>query len=124
MRPKKIFLDTNFLMIPGQFGVDIFKEIERICDFPYELHILDTVIGELKNLTTKGKGKDKRAAKLALSLLKAKPLNITRSAPDVNVDDELIRLGQKHIIATQDMPLKRKVKKKIVLRQKKYLVLR
>ncbi|MBW2991754.1 hypothetical protein KY345_00870 [Candidatus Woesearchaeota archaeon] len=30
---RKIILDTNFLLIPGQFKIDIFSEIRRICDF-------------------------------------------------------------------------------------------
>ena len=44
----KIILDTNFLMIPAQFNVDIFSEIHRICDFKYELYIIDKTIDELR----------------------------------------------------------------------------
>ena len=42
----KIILDTNFLMIPSMFKVDIFSEIERICDFKYELCIVDKTLDE------------------------------------------------------------------------------
>ena len=44
---KKIILDTNFLLIPAQFNVDIFSEIERICDFQYQLCIVDKTLSEL-----------------------------------------------------------------------------
>src|SRR3989338_2216273 len=69
-----IVLDTNFLLIPGQFKVDIFRELERIIDAPYRLVVLDATIDELKELRDKkgAKGKDKDAAKLALKLVQAK----------------------------------------------------
>ena len=46
---KKIILDTNFLLIPAQFKVDIFDEIDRIMIEKYQLFVLDKTIDELKN---------------------------------------------------------------------------
>ena len=34
---KKIILDTNFLITAIKFKVDIFTEINRICDFNYKI---------------------------------------------------------------------------------------
>ena len=119
---KKIILDTNFLMIPAQFKVDIFSEIDRIVNDKYQLYVLKGTIEELNKIIKEQKHKHKMAAKLALKLIKAKGLKIL----DINqkpVDKILTELSEEYIIATQDKELKKKIKNKIILRQKKYLVL-
>ena len=78
---KDIYIDTNFLLIPIQFKVDIFREIERICIFPKKINILSNSIDELNNIINKQKGKSKDAAKIAIQIIekmeKQKSLNIT-----------------------------------------------
>ena len=69
---QKIILDTNVLMAIGQFNVDIFSEIDRICDFRYSLCIIKLQLEELTGIQKSGKGKDSRAAKLALDIIKSK----------------------------------------------------
>ncbi|ENO12016.1 hypothetical protein MBGDC06_00279, partial [Thermoplasmatales archaeon SCGC AB-539-C06] len=71
---KKIILDTNFLLIPAQFKVDIFDEIDRIILEKYQLFVLDKTIDELKKIIAdkKQKMRNRRAAKLGLQLLKSK----------------------------------------------------
>jgi len=136
-----IILDTNFLLIPGQFKVDIFRELERVIETPYRLVVLDATIDELKELSSsKGaKGKDKDAAKLALKLVQAKTdtetqnINIVTSA-EPYVDRAILQMVQEDpkdknlVVATQDQELKRLLKKAgtktITLRQKKYLIIR
>ncbi len=122
---QKIVLDTNFLLIPGQFGVDIFDEMQRRLDFRFKLFILEGSIAELDRIIEKDKKKDKIAAKIAKELLKAKDINIIGSEPDEIVDDRLVILSQEgYIIATQDRELKGRIKnRKIILRQKKYIEL-
>jgi len=127
---KHIILDTNFLLIPSQFNVDIFSEIERICDFRYKLFIVDLTIEELEKIkNTAKKAKDRLGAKLALDLIKAKDINIISTAKDKSVDDLIIDIidGGNYIVATQDKALKLRINKRnvsmIVLRQKKYLKL-
>ncbi len=126
----RIIIDTNFLLIPAQFNVDIFAEIDRICIFKYKLYVLDKTITELKKIISNKKqsGKNKAAAKLALQLLKAKNVSVIKTTKDLLVDDILIEIADENtIIATQDMELKRKLKKKsiklIVLRAKNKLIL-
>ena len=58
----KIIIDTNFLLVPFQFRVDIFSEFERICNSNYKLCIYNGSIGELRNIVEKSGGKDKKAA--------------------------------------------------------------
>ena len=124
--PIKIYLDTNFLLIPAQFKVDIFEEIERLMDKPYELYVFDKSLKELEDLEKKG-GKLKQEVKLTKILLKSKALNIVRLPfGDKRVDEGLLSLTDS-IVATQDMALKRQLAAKhtkmIVLRQKKYLMM-
>lgn len=125
---KKIILDTNFLLIPIQFKVDIFSEIDRICLFKYKLYIVDKTIDELKGIEEKQKGKHKEAARVALQLLKKKDIGVIKTE-EGKVDDLILGLLDKDcILATQDEILRKRALKKrasvIVLRSKRYLVLK
>lgn len=124
---KKIILDTNFLLIPAQFKLDIFSEISRVCDFNYQLCILDKTIGELNGIIqSKQKGKNKAAAKLALTIIKSKKLKILKTKEDKPVDDLIMDVNDA-IVATTDKELISRLKEKkakiIRLRQKKYLMI-
>ncbi len=55
---KIIILDTNFLLIPAQFKVDIFSEVERICNFRYQLVIIDKTLEELEDIVSETQGKN------------------------------------------------------------------
>lgn len=124
----KILLDTNFLLIPTQFKVDIFSEIERIANFPYKLYILKQTIDELKNIIEKQRGKHREAANLALKLIKQKDLNTIKNSQKGIVDDIILNIVDSgFIVATQDKELKKALKNKkiktISLRAKKYLIM-
>ena len=126
----KIVLDTNFLLIPGQFGVDIFSEIRRITDFGYQLVIVEKSLEELKRLLKTGKRADKTAAKLAISLLKTQNIKILRlhTQKKASADDDIAALAcQGMMVATQDKALQARVRKKgakiICLRQKSHLTI-
>ena len=124
---KKIILDTNFLMIPIQFKVDIFSEFERVCDFNYKLYVYKNSVDELSEIIKKQSQKNRKAAQFALKLIKMKEIEIL----DTNegyVDSLILEnLDKDTIVATQDMKLKKEILKKnvpvIILRQKKYLEL-
>ncbi len=122
---KRIILDTNFLLIPVQFKVDIFEEIKRIVNLRYQLCIIDKSIDELEKIVTCN-SKDKIAAKLALKIIKLKKIKEIKTAGKKHVDDLILNLVKKgHMVATQDKELKKKLKKKgievIILRQRKHL---
>lgn len=125
---KKIILDTNFLMIPYTFKVDILEEIKRIASFKYEFYIMEGSIGELEGIIATQRGKDKEAARFALSIIKGKHLKTLRKNQGNTVDEAIVEIADKDtVVATQDAGLKRKLRQKgvplIVLRQKKYLML-
>jgi len=121
----KIILDTNFLMAIAQFKIDILSEIERIADFKYNVFILDKTIDELNSIIKTKKGKDKRAAKLALDIINAKDIKQIKT-DEGNTDDLIVKLADKEtIIATQDRNLRKRVKTGIIgIRQKRYLYIR
>lgn len=125
-------MDTNFLLIPAQFKVDIFSEFERMMPFTYELYIIDKTIDELNNIAEKQRGKNREAAKLALALLDRYPIRHLKTAKTerhLNVDKLILKRLKtaKYVVATQDVALKREVRKNntqlVVLRKKKYLML-
>jgi rRNA-processing protein FCF1 len=125
---EKIILDTNFLLIPTQFNVDIFSEIDRICTFKYKLYIVDKTIDELKKIIEEQKGKYKFAAKIALQLVKKKGIGIIKTKKGYVDDLILDLLDENHILATQDVLLKKRAVKKgirtISMRSRKYLILK
>ena len=129
-KKTKVILDTNFLFIPGDIGVDVFSEIERIMREPYELCVMDSTIKELENLIiTTAKQKQGLNAKLGLILIKQKNLKTINGSSNNYADASILEYAAKNpektIIATQDKDLKQKLKKIpvriITLRQKKYL---
>ena len=122
---RKIILDTNFLLIPFQFGVDIFSEFNRICHFNYKLFIFEQSVNELKNIIEKQSGISKKAAQFALKLVKLKNIEIIKS-DEKDVDSLILEnLDRNLVVATQDIRLKKELLKKdasvAILRQKKYL---
>lgn len=120
---KKIIIDTNALMAIAEFKIDLFSELEKACDFNYELYVLSGTIKELKKIREEQRAKYKRAAKLALAIVKAKGIRIIKSTG--YVDDALINLSKKgNLILTQDTALKRRLSKPyLTIRQKKRIVI-
>ncbi len=132
---KRILLDANFLMLPAQYHVDIFSELERICLFPYDLYVPLPVKEELARLAS-GKGKEGREAKLALALVERKaipligPEELAPSAGSTkvkNADIFMLRVVRRDrdLVATQDRELRRALKERgiprIVLRKRRVL---
>ena len=126
---KKILLDTNFIMLCSQFKVDIFSEIERVCDFNYGLYVLDKTRDELKDIIKNQKGKHKAAANVALQLLKIKKVKAIKTGSLKHTDDVIVDYSIKegYIVATQDKGLKRTLINHglsvIILKQKKTLAI-
>jgi rRNA-processing protein FCF1 len=124
--PKLVLLDTNFLMIPAQFKIDIFSEIDRICSFGFTIAVLDRTVEELESIKKLQKGRNRLAADFALKLLKKKDLKIIRTNSKKAVDDLIAEFAEKGaIVATQDSALRKIIKNNkgmtIVLRNKRFL---
>lgn len=115
----KILLDTNMLLVPHQFGVDIFEFLKD-----YEMLMLSSCMGELKKLAKK-RGDDGLAARVGLKLLKENKIKAVRTKEkgDKSILDYAAREGC--AVATNDKGLIEALKanhiKIIRLKQKKYL---
>jgi uncharacterized protein len=134
---RKVIIDTNMLLVPGQFKVDIFTELDRIIDEPYEIVILQGSLDELKKISQTASGADKQATKLAWLLIehqrkrdfsatgKCKGLKTIPGSNTKYVDDAIRTIAEDALVATNDGQLKRSLLEKgvrvIYLKQKKYL---
>lgn len=118
----KVIFDANALMIPGQFGVDIFSEIEVVLG-SYESLTLEDVLSELKGIST-GKGRDSSAARVGIMLSKRCRV-VSGPYSGLTVDDRIISYAEYcgGIVATNDRGLKERLLDKnidvITLRKQK-----
>ena len=115
----KILLDTNFLMMPHQFGVDIFEFLKD-----YEMLTLSSCVEELRKLSKK-RGDDGKAAKIALKLVKDRGIEVAKTKEKGDRAILVYALREKCTVGTNDIGLMKSLKnggiKIIRLRQKKYL---
>ncbi|MCO6041378.1 PIN domain-containing protein [Thermococcus alcaliphilus] len=130
MRKWIVIPDTNFLLIPGQFGVDIVGELHRILDVKFEILIPNVVLDELSVIERKVKGKDLIAVRMAKRL--AEKFNIVEIGRfgEKPIDQQILEFALKTpnvIVCTNDKALKRKLRENgipvVYLRQKKILEL-
>ncbi|MBD3397869.1 hypothetical protein GF412_01825 [Candidatus Micrarchaeota archaeon] len=107
---RKVLLDTNFLLVPYQFKVDIFTQVEELLEQAHAFIVPSGVIRELENLA-KGKGKEGAAARFGIKLIRHhNPEKVESSG---NVDDWILSYAKETgaIVATNDRKLRVKLKK-------------
>jgi len=119
----KVILDTNALMVPEQFNVDIFSELLRLGYAQWLVPV--SVLGELRFLAKKAdKGRDKIAARVALGL--AKGCHAV-GEDNFDADQAIFELAQETgaAVFTNDKALKKRLFSKgitvVYLRQRRYL---
>jgi rRNA-processing protein FCF1 len=118
----KVLLDTNALMVPEQFGVDIFSEMLRLGYV--ECLVPGPVLRELRHLTTSAdKGFDKLAARVGMGL--AERCKVISSGEDADLALEDLAVRENAAVFTNDKELKKRLISKgitvIYLRQGRYL---
>lgn len=122
----KFLLDANFLMVPFKFKVDIFRELEKFGK--PELYTLDMVLEELGELSKK-KGRNARAARLALILIKKKGVKTIKSGLG-STDAQILKTAtqENFTVCTLDKELEKGLHARkvpvVFLRQKKFLDMR
>jgi uncharacterized protein len=102
---REVIIDTNGLMIPGQFGIDIFMELKRL---GFDSYIVPRAsVRELEKISTQGRGKDRTAAKVALSLLERCSIVEKHGF----ADDVIMELAQstEDPVLTSDIELKKRL---------------
>ncbi len=103
-------LDTNFLLVPHQFRIDVFREMEELLEFPHTYVVPSGVKQELEKLAG-GRGDEGAAARLGLKILRARECTEVESRG--NVDNWIRKYAKKEkaIVATNDRGLRNKLKK-------------
>jgi uncharacterized protein len=119
----KFMLDTNFMMVPGQFKLDIYEKLREFGNA--ELYTTSLSLAELVKIAD-GKGRDAGSARIGLILLKREGVKVIPSE-DSNADEAIKRIAVKDsmVVCTADKKLKDVLKKNGVkvmsLRQGRYL---
>lgn len=116
-RETTVIFDANALMMPAQFGVDVFDEVERLVG-GYEAVVPRAVVEELRSLA----GRD-RDAELALDLVER--CRVVEGSVSGNADDVIVDLAEDAVVVTNDANLKSRLLENNVpvahMRQKSYL---
>ena len=105
-------IDTNFLLIPYQFKVDIFGELQYLIEEPFQIVVSSKVVGELKALS-KRVGKAGAGARVALKLLDVRKQIVKSVSSGSPVDDWVLEysITNHSMVATNDLALKDRLKK-------------
>ena len=125
--PSKILCDTNFLLIPLRFGVDVFNETDDAINDITEFYVSTRVIDEIKLLKKTAKPSFEKELLFALKM--AELCTVIEDNSTGLVDESLIDLAIEHdfIIGTSDSELRQNARaygvKVVYLRQRRYLVL-
>ncbi|MDI6814386.1 MAG: hypothetical protein QMD10_12775 [Desulfitobacteriaceae bacterium] len=119
----QIIADTNFLMIPGMFGVDVVSELEKLLDRRYKLVILSPVMRELEQISEKGKPKERVAARIGLMLVKRGSVIKAKGGADESILN--LATNKQCAVGTTDAALRKELRRRgipvIYLRQKSHL---
>lgn len=125
--PTKILCDTNFLLIPLRFGVDVFAEADEALNDLTEFYVSSRVLDEINLLRQNAKpGLEKE---LLFALKMTEQCTVIEDNSESFVDESLIDLAKRHgmVIGTTDAELRRNARsvgvRVLFLRQKSYLVL-
>ena len=122
--------DTNFLLVPGQFGVDIISELNRILDVKFRIVVPNVVLQELDVIEKKTRGKDLLAVRMAKKLAERfETIEIGRFG-EKPIDDQIYDFAvnnERVIVCTNDKGLKKRLRERgipvVYLRSKKILEL-
>jgi len=123
----KIILDSNFLLVPFQFRIDIFEELNNLLG-KAEPIVLSTTIEELKKMEKKSSTKSRMQFSAALKLAEKCEILEVKKKPSENYDDVILRIASdlRIPVATNDSELRKRLRKAglatIYLRQKARLI--
>ncbi|MFH2106013.1 MAG: PIN domain-containing protein [Candidatus Micrarchaeota archaeon] len=107
---KKVVLDTNFLLAPYQFKIDIFTQLRDMIPTNYELYVSKRILHEITRLS-QSTGRHASAARFALKLIAVNKVKVIDS--DEFADDWIVKYAEEDedvIVCTNDIFLKNRVK--------------
>ncbi len=106
---KRIILDTNFLIDLGRFGIGI-DEIDKVMTENYEMQIVSSSVHELKKIASTSM-EESKFAKYALMIIDLRKIKILET--NEGADAAIIYFADRDtIVATNDIDLRRRLKKK------------
>ncbi len=110
--PRPVLLDTNFLLLPFQFKINILDDLEYLVEQSHRFVVSSCTISELQDIGAHV-GKHGMAARLALKLVEANRHRIDVVQSTQTVDDWIVDYAAKHnaIACTNDSKLRRRLKK-------------
>ncbi|ASJ03051.1 nucleotide-binding protein [Thermococcus profundus] len=122
--------DTNFLLVPGQFGVDIIGELQRVLDVKFRVIVPNVVLDELSVIERKSRGRDLMAVRMAKKLAERFDVVEVGRFGERPIDDQIFDFAvenERVIVCTNDKGLKRRLRERgvpvVYLRSKKILEL-
>ncbi|WP_099209702.1 PIN domain-containing protein [Thermococcus henrietii] len=122
--------DTNFLLVPGQFGVDIVSELNRILDVKFKIVVPNVVLEELDVIEKKTRGRDLLAVRMAKKLAERFETVEIGEFGRRPIDDQIYDFAVKNervIVCTNDKGLKKRLRERgvpvVYLRSRKILEL-
>ena len=128
--PLPVILDTNFLTVPAQFGIDVFSEAERVLERSIEFILLDSVVNEIRAKLARSGKTEGRMFKIALDLTeRCRVVKVDQSIKDSMVDDQLLDYTKSvsGVLATNDRELRERAVEQgipvLMLRGRKHLEL-
>ena len=127
----QVILDTNFLAVPAQFGVDIFSEIERVLERRVEFVLLESTVKEIELKGGLGAGKtDAKVFRIAKDFIqRCTVVKVPEALTAMLVDDQLLEYAilVKGALATNDRELRTRARERrvpvLLLRGKKRVIL-
>lgn len=109
--PKPVVLDTNFLLLPFRYKINILKELDHLVEKHHKYVISSRTIDELQRLGKKI-GKDGMAARLAIKMIDAAKAKFEVIPNDQEVDDWIVEYAAatRAIVCTNDSELRRRLR--------------
>ena len=107
-RRINVVLDTNALMMPAQFGVDLFGGLTELLG-AYNALVLPEVVAELRGLSF-GNGKNQAAARFGLTVADRCEL-LPEWDEDIPVVDKVVKNAREFnaVVVTNDRALRKKL---------------
>lgn len=116
---RKVLLDANFLVLPFQFNVDLFGELDRLLGEQYTVYTLQRTYNEARDL------EDGAYRQVVERLVDEADIEVITVQSGKEVDDVLVDLAGEYVVCTNDRAVRAELREArlphIYLRQQNYL---
>jgi rRNA-processing protein FCF1 len=110
-----VIVDTNFLLLPFQFRLDVLEELEYLVERSHHFVLSSRTFAELKNIAAK-KGKGGMGGRLALKMVEVHKERFEIIENKMPVDDWIVAYASENhaVVCTNDAELRRRLRAKKV----------